>query len=166
MNKFGWDYPPGCHSLPWDNEEADERCAIAQWLDRWFGTAWTFKQHYLRRSHLREKNGWTYTFTLLWVYSLYLYWHSWHSFTLRLSLLKAAQRCHPDEREAQLVFHVNATSDLTLDRFLHMTLSASLPPIEEQAAKAVDPDTSFFGAPMQPLWQHKHVFEQWQGYEH
>ncbi|MBD2035309.1 hypothetical protein H6F86_08390 [Phormidium sp. FACHB-592] len=165
MSKFGWSYPPGVTSLPWDNEEDDERCAIAQWVDRWLGTTWSFKQHYIYRSRLRSKNGWTYKLTLLWVYSFYLYWHNRKNFNLRLSLLKAGQRCHPDEQEVQLVFAVDTTSDLTLDRFLHLALSASLPPIEEQAAKAEDADTGFFSAPMQSLWQHRHVFERWQGYE-
>ena len=165
MPDFGWSYPPDVTSLPWDNEEEDERRAIARWVDRWLGTWWKFKQHHIYRSQLREKSGWTYTFTLLWVYSLYFYWRGRKSFNLRLQLLKAGQRCHPDEQEAQLVFHVNATSDLTLDRVLHFTLSASLPPIEEQAAKVEDPDTGLFAPPRRPLWQHRHVFERWKGYE-
>lgn len=90
MSKFGWDYPPGCHSLPWDADE-DERPAFERWLERWFGTTTQFKQHYIQRRQSRDKSGWTFRFTLLWVYSLYFYWHDRHSFNLRLSLLKAGQ---------------------------------------------------------------------------
>jgi hypothetical protein len=126
---------------------------------------WSFKRRYIYRSRLREENGWTYRLTVLWVYSLCLYWHNWQSFSLHLSLLKAGQVCHPDEQEAQLLFVVNVASDFELNRFLHLTLSAALPPIEEQAMKTEDPDTGFFGAPLQPLWRHNHIFERGKGYE-
>ena len=157
MGKFGWDYPPGCHSLPWDNEEEDERCAFARWVDRWLGTAQTDKQHWLNRGGKREVVGWTYTLTVLWVYHLYFYWRDSKQFSVNLSLLKAGQHCRPDEQEAQLQLKVSTNFEWkTLNRVLEVELWAAPPPILEQCSQS---NTETW-APRMPLWQHTFLLEE------
>jgi len=148
---FGWDYPPGCHRLPWDDEPDDERCWVECWVERWLGIWRDYEPHHIYKGRVRVPNGWTVVVTVLWVYRLYLRWHDWRWFNLRLSLLKAGQCAPPDEQAAQVLFTACTESNWDLGTDLRVGLSVAKAPIQEQQVRAsfVPRDDEEYGVPMQ-----------------
>ena len=147
---FGSDYPPGCHSLPWDDEPDDERCGLERWVERWLGTGWDFEPHHLYKGEVRKRHGWTLVVTLLWVYRLY--WRrspGW--FNLRLSLLKAGQSVHPDDEAAQILITACTETNWNLGTDLRIGMLVVQCPIQEQLVKAsfVLRAGEEYGVPMQ-----------------
>ncbi len=87
------------------------------------------------------------------------YWRDSKQFSVKLSLLKAGQLCHPDEQEIQLQLKVSTTFEWqTFNRILEAELWVAPAPILEQFSQS---DTETW-VPRMALWQHTFLLEEWQ----